>query len=82
VEQDYRRHDISDRVWEVLGPHLLGRNGTWGSNTKNKRQFINAVFCILRTGSPWRDLPPDYGSWKNIHRRFLPLSISLILLFA
>jgi hypothetical protein len=23
-----------------------------------------------RTGIPWRDLPNDLGSWKNIHRRF------------
>ena len=22
------------------------------------------------TGVPWRDLPPDYGDWKNPHRRF------------
>ena len=32
--------------------------------------MINAVFWILRTGAPWRDLPPDYGDWKNTHRRF------------
>ena len=24
----------------------------------------------MRTGAPWRDLPPDYGDWKNTHRRF------------
>jgi transposase len=34
------------------------------------RLFINAVFWFLRTGLPWRDLPPDYGDWKNTHRRF------------
>ena len=28
------------------------------------------MFWILRTGSPWRDLPPDYGDWKNANRRF------------
>jgi transposase len=31
------------------------------------RQCINAVFWILRTGVPWRDLPPGYGDWKNTH---------------
>jgi transposase len=31
---------------------------------------MNAVFWILRTGAPWRDLPPDYVVWKNTHRRF------------
>jgi transposase len=24
----------------------------------------------LRTGAPWRDLPSDYGGWKNTQRRF------------
>jgi transposase len=31
---------------------------------------LNAVFWILRTGALWRDLPLDYGDWKNTHRRF------------
>lgn len=65
-----RRHDISDNVWSLLEPHLPGREGAWGGRAKDNRQFINAVFWILRTGAPWRDLPGDYGDWKNTHRRF------------
>jgi transposase len=67
----HRRHDISDRVWKLLEPHLPGREGVWGGRARNNRQFINAVFWILRTGAPWRDLPPDYGGWSNTHRRFI-----------
>ncbi len=26
----HRRHDISDRVWLLLEPHLPGRAGSWG----------------------------------------------------
>jgi transposase len=70
MEEAYKRHDISDRVWAVLEPHLMGRKGTWGGNARDNRKFINAVFWILRTGAPWRDLPPSYGDWKNTHRRF------------
>ena len=66
----HRRHDISDTVWLLLEPRLPGRQGTWGGKARDNRQFINAVFWILRTGAPWRDLPPDYGDWKNTHRRF------------
>jgi transposase len=66
----HRRHDISDRVWNLLEPYLPGREGMWGGRAKDNRRFIDAVFWILRTGSPWRDLPPDYGDWKNTHRRF------------
>ncbi len=67
----HRRHDISDRVWSLLEPNLPGRKGTWGGVAKDNREFINSVFWILRTGSPWRDLPPDYGNWSNVHRRFI-----------
>jgi transposase len=70
MQPAYHRHDISDDVWERLEPHLLGRKGTWGGNARDNRLFINAVFWILRTGAPWRDLPADYGGWKNTHRRF------------
>ena len=66
----HRRHDISDKVWNLLEPYLPGRKGGWGAVAKDNRLFINAIFWILRTGSPWRDLPPDYGDWKNTHRRF------------
>ena len=70
MAEDYRRHDISDRVWELLEPHLPGRQGSSGRNARDNRQFINAVIWILRTGAPWRDLPPEYGDWKNTNRRF------------
>ena len=66
----HRRHDISDKVWELLEPHLSGRKGVRGVTARDNRLFLNAVFWILRTGAPWRDLPPDYGDWKNTHRRF------------
>ncbi|OKO96210.1 transposase [Xenorhabdus eapokensis] len=66
----HRRHDISDRAWSLLEPHLPGRKGAWGRVAEDNRRFINGVFWILRTGAPWRDLHTDYGDWKNTHRRF------------
>ncbi len=38
--------------------------GSWGV-TKDSRKFINGVFWILRTGSPWRDLPHK-GVWESL----------------
>jgi transposase len=67
----HRRHDITDNIWALLEPRLPGREGVWGGRAHDNRRFINAVFWILRTGAPWRDLPPDYGGWSNTHRRFI-----------
>ena len=66
----HRRHDMIDEVWERLRPHLPGGEGKRGRPAQDNRRFIDAVCWILRTGAPWRDLPPDYGDWKNTHRRF------------
>ncbi len=66
----HRRHDISDRVWKALEQHLPGKRGNVGRPAVDNRLFINAIFWNLRTGAPWRDLPADYGDWKNAHRRF------------
>ena len=69
-QPDYHRHDIDDRAWAIIEPLLPGRRGQWGGIAEDDRRFANAVFWVLRTGAPWRDLPPDYGGWKNAHRRF------------
>ena len=71
MEASYHRHDINDKVWELLGPHLPGQRGQWGGIAQDNRRFINAVFWVLRTGAPWRDLSPDYGKWGSVHQRFI-----------
>ena len=68
--EPHQRHGLSDAAWALLEPLLPGRKGVWGGVAHDNRRFINAVCWILRTGAPWRDLPPSYGDWKNTHRRF------------
>ncbi len=70
MTEAHHRHDLSDQTWSLLEPHLPGRRGRWGGVARDNRRFLDAVLWILRTGAPWRDLPPDYGDWKNTHRRF------------
>lgn len=70
MENQQHRHDISDQVWSLLEPLMLGQKGQWGGIAKDNRKFINGVFWILRTGAPWRDLPPTYGNWNSVAKRF------------
>ena len=64
------RHDMRDNVWELLEPLLPGQSGQWGGIAEDNRRFINGVFWVLRTGAPWRDLPPQYGNWNTVFQRF------------
>ena len=66
----HRRHDISDRAWDTIAPHLSGGPGKVGRPAEDNRRFSNAVFWILRTGAHWCDLPLDYGHWNTTTHRF------------
>ncbi|WP_162510923.1 IS5 family transposase [Treponema endosymbiont of Eucomonympha sp.] len=64
------RHDISDEAWERIKELLPGQAGKRGGVAKDNRLFINAVAWQTRTGAPWRDIPPEFGNWNSIHKRF------------
>jgi len=41
-----------------------------GRSSRDRREVLNGVFGILRTGAPWRDVPQRYGPWQSIYHRF------------
>jgi transposase len=49
---------------------LLPENGRRGQQWKDHRKVINGILWKLRTGAPWRDLPPRYGPWQTCYDRF------------
>jgi transposase len=61
---------LSDRQWERIAGHVPGRLDTRGANGRDNRMFVEGVPWIVRTGSPWRDLPEASGSWNSAFRRF------------
>ena len=67
MSNEQQRHDISDKVWKLLKPNLPGQRC---GIARDNRQFINGVFWSLRTGAPWRDLPPCCGKWGSVYQRF------------
>ena len=48
------RFDLSDEEWCLLEP-LMPKSRK--SARADDRKIMNAIFYVLRTGMPWRDLP-------------------------
>ena len=52
---------LSDAAWERMAPLIIGRPDQKGSTGRDNRMFVEGVLWIVRTGSPWRDLPEASG---------------------
>ena len=63
------RHDLTDEEWARLEPLLPDRSPRRGGRWADHRRVLNGVFWRTRSGSPWRDLPGEYGNWKTVYNR-------------
>ncbi|TWT65550.1 IS5 family transposase [Crateriforma conspicua] len=65
------RHRLTDREFNAIR-HLLPkqRTGKKGRPWVDHRSVIDGIFWILKTGSPWRDLPEEFGKWQTVYARF------------
>lgn len=64
------RFVLTDAQWAKMEPHCLGKPTDPGRSGRDNRLFVEAVLWIVRTGSPWRDLPAHFGNWSTAFRRF------------
>src|SRR5262249_26434252 len=61
------RFDLTDEEWALLEP-LMPKSRK--SARVDDHKILNAIFYVLRTGMPWRDLPERYGPYTSAYNRF------------
>ncbi len=61
---------LTDEMWARMAPHIIGDDRSRGTSGRDNRMFVEGVLWIVRTGSPWRDLPEAFGEWNSVFRRF------------
>lgn len=67
--------DLTDERW-VLIHHLIPSpksNGTRGGRPvqHDRREILNAILYVARTGCQWRLLPHDFPKWRTVYDYFL-----------
>jgi transposase len=64
------RLHLKNEQWEqVRGLFPERAPGSRGRPPKDNRLMVEAMIWFLRTGSPWRDLPVDFGPWQSVRTR-------------
>ena len=63
------RHRLTDEQWEQI-EDVFPPPGRMGRPTRDRRDVVDGVLWILRTGSPWRDLPDALGPWQTTWHLF------------
>ena len=65
--------DLTDAQWALLDPLIPepqrrkdGRGRPW----RDRREVLDGILFILRTGAAWADLPERYPPLPTCHRRF------------
>jgi transposase len=62
--------DLSDKEWDLI-KHLVPAAKPGGRpETYPKRDILNGIFALLRTGCSWRMLPHDLPPWRIVYDYF------------
>src|SRR5580765_4816966 len=64
--------DLTDEQWEVIRPLLpkRRRHRPGRPPSVDRRDLLDAVFYLLRTGCQWRQLPLDFPPWGTVSSQF------------
>jgi putative transposase len=68
-------NDLSDAEWELIMPHISDAKPGGCPREVDKREWLNAIFYVFKSGIQWEklrhDFPPkgtvyhDYNAWRK-----------------
>jgi transposase len=70
--RDPRRYDtdVTDEQWAWLEGLLPPPSKDGPKQRHPRREIVNAILYVVRTGCAWRHLPSDFPPWQTVFRYF------------
>src|SRR3990172_4839456 len=66
-------NDLTDDQWSYIRILLPRKRGKGDAPTHSRRELLNAIVYIVRTGSQWRMMPHDFPPWQTVYGFFRQL---------
>lgn len=61
---------VSDTVWAQLCLLLPPQQPVVGRPRHDHRTILSGILWVLRTASPWREMPVEFGKWDTAYARY------------
>jgi putative transposase len=62
--------DLSDAQWAILEPLVPSVKPGGRPPIHDRRELVNAMLYVLRSGEAWRLLPHDLPPWQTVYHYF------------
>jgi putative transposase len=62
--------DLTDAEWEILEPFIPEVSEDATVPTISRREIVNGILYVLRSGCPWRLMPHDLPAWGTVYYYF------------
>jgi putative transposase len=70
MERESYPSDLTDAQWTWIEPLLPAPSHLGRPRELDRREVINAILYVNRTGCQWRALPHDFPRWKTVYNLF------------
>jgi len=63
--------DLTDEEWAYIEPFVRAEQSQFGPKIKiSRREIVNAIRYLLRTGCQWRMIPNDYPNHSSVRHYY------------
>src|SRR3954454_4620373 len=62
--------DLTDAQWDLIKDLLPEPSGDGRPEKHPRREIVNAILHLVRSGCPWRYLPADLPPWQTAYWYF------------
>ena len=59
--------DVTTKQWNKIRHLFENENRGKHFRTQSKRELVNAVLYIVKTGCQWRQLPRHFPKWQTVY---------------